>query len=114
MSFYKIRVKGHLDGRWSEWFDGLVISNVEGGEVVLSGEIVDQAALHGALSKMRTLNLPLIALDESIRTSKNPLPGQRSTLIRRPLRTLHKGVNDDDTETIRRFVSARTSAAGGR
>ncbi len=62
MSFYKIRVKGHLDGCWSEWFEGLVISNVEGGEAVLSGEVVDQAALHGVLARVRDLGLPLIAV----------------------------------------------------
>jgi hypothetical protein len=62
VSFYKIRVKGHLDGRWSEWFDGLQITNLEDGVTVLSGEIVDQAALHGVLNKVRNLNLPLISV----------------------------------------------------
>jgi hypothetical protein len=62
MSVYEIRVKGHLDGRRSEWFDGLEITNLENGEAELSGEIVDQAALHGVLSKVRDLNLPLIAV----------------------------------------------------
>ncbi len=62
MAVYEIRVKGHLDGRWSEWFDGLVISNLKNGEAVLSGEIVDQAALHGALIKVRDLGLPLLAV----------------------------------------------------
>jgi hypothetical protein len=62
VSFYKIRVKGHLDGRWSEWFDGLQITNLEDGVTVLSGEIVDQAVLHGVLNKVRNLNLPLISV----------------------------------------------------
>ncbi len=62
MSFYKIRVKGHLDGRWSEWFDGLEITKLENGETMLSGDIVDQAALHGVLNKVRDLNLALIAV----------------------------------------------------
>jgi len=62
MAVYEIRVKGHLDGHWSEWFDGLQITNLENGEAVLSGEIVDQAALHGVLNKVRDLNLPLIAV----------------------------------------------------
>jgi len=62
MSVYNIRVKGHLDGGWSEWFDGLTIANVEGGDAVLSGEIVDQSALHGVLNKVRNLNLPLISV----------------------------------------------------
>jgi hypothetical protein len=62
MAVYEIRVKGHLDGRWSEWFDGLTIANVEDGDALLSGEIVDQSALHGMLNKVRDLNLPLISV----------------------------------------------------
>src|SRR5215208_416738 len=62
---YEIRVKGHLDESWSEWFDGLTITNLESGETVLRGEIVDQAALHGVLSKVRDLNLPLIAVSSA-------------------------------------------------
>lgn len=62
LSFYRIRVKGHLDERWSEWFDGLEITNLKNGEAMLSGEIVDQAALHGVLNKVRDLNLALVAV----------------------------------------------------
>jgi hypothetical protein len=62
VSVYEIRVKGHLDGRWSEWFDGLTITNLENREAMLSGEIVDQAALHGVLNNVRDLNLALVAL----------------------------------------------------
>lgn len=62
MASYEIRVKGHLDGRWSEWFDGLTIANVENGDALLSGEIVDQSALHGVLNKVRDLGLPLMAV----------------------------------------------------
>jgi hypothetical protein len=51
---YEIRVKGHFGGRWSEWFDGLEITNMENGEAALSREIVDQAALRGVLAKART------------------------------------------------------------
>ena len=62
MSIYEIRVKGHLGGRWSEWFDGLQITNLENGEALLSGEIMDQAELHGVLAKVRDLGLPLVAV----------------------------------------------------
>ncbi len=62
MAAYEIWVKGHLDRRWSEWFDGLKITNLENGEAMLSGEIVDQAALHGVLAKIRDLGLPLVAV----------------------------------------------------
>ena len=46
---YEVRVKGHLGWRWSEWFDGLEVTNLDNGEAILSGEIMDQAALHGVL-----------------------------------------------------------------
>jgi hypothetical protein len=59
---YYIRVTGHLDDRWSEWFDGLTISNRPNGDAVLHGPIVDQAALHGVLAKVRDLGLPLVAV----------------------------------------------------
>jgi len=62
VTVYDIRVKGHLDGRWSEWFGGLTITNPEEGETLISGEIVDQAALHGVLAKVRDLGLPLVAV----------------------------------------------------
>ena len=75
MTAYKIRVKGHLDRRWSEWFDGLEISNVENGEAALSGEIVDQAALHGVLVKVRDLNLPLLSVTSV--SSDHQEPGLR-------------------------------------
>jgi hypothetical protein len=62
MSFYEIRVKGHLDPCWSEWFDGLQITNESNGEALLSGYIPDQAALHGILARVRDLNLLLISV----------------------------------------------------
>jgi hypothetical protein len=62
MSVYEIRVKGHLDPRWSEWFDGLQITNEPNGEALLSGYIPDQAALHGLLARVRDLNLQLISV----------------------------------------------------
>jgi hypothetical protein len=62
MSNYEIRVKGHLDPRWSEWFDGLQIANEPNGETLLSGYLPDQAALHGILARMRDLNLQLISV----------------------------------------------------
>jgi hypothetical protein len=65
---YKIRMKGHLDGCWSEWFDGLEITNLDNGETMLYGNVVDQAALHGVLAKVRDLRLPLIAVTGDINT----------------------------------------------
>ena len=60
--FYTIRVRGHLDQSWSDWFEGLVIRNESNGDAVLAGSIVDQAALHGLLAKVRDLGLPLLAV----------------------------------------------------
>jgi hypothetical protein len=61
-TYYHIRVKGHLDGHWSDWFGGLTISNEANGEAVLAGPLADQAALHGVLNRIRDLGLPLIAV----------------------------------------------------
>ena len=58
--FYEIRVKGHLGDSWSSWFEGMTIRHEESGETVLSGTLVDEAALHGVLMKVRDLGLPLV------------------------------------------------------
>ena len=60
--YYEIRVKGHLDELWAEWFDPLVVTNIENGEAVLTGELLDQAALQGVLIRVRDLGLPLLAV----------------------------------------------------
>lgn len=62
MASYDIRVKGHLDQRWSEWFDGMMITNEAAGETLISGPVADQAALHSLLTKVYTLNLTLISV----------------------------------------------------
>ena len=59
---YEIRVQGVLDASWSRWFDGLRITGEPTGTTVLSGAIADQAALHGLLTKIRDLGLPLVSL----------------------------------------------------
>jgi len=64
-NLYEFRVKGHLDRRWSEWFDGLAIVHLEGGETLLSGPVADQAALHGLLIKVRDLGLVLISVNRA-------------------------------------------------
>ena len=60
---YQIRVRGHLSDAWSEWFDGLAIENLPNGEARLSGPVADKAALHGLLTKIRDLNLTLLAVN---------------------------------------------------
>jgi len=61
-TYYQIKIKGHLDNRWSGWFDNMTISNEANGEAVLHGPLPDQAALHGVLIRIRDLGLPLLAI----------------------------------------------------
>jgi len=71
MHTYEIHVQGQLDQHWSEWFSGLTISYDADGNTVLHGPLVDEAALHGVLNKVRDLALPLLALSrEQTRCSR--------------------------------------------
>jgi hypothetical protein len=63
MNRYEIRVQGHLDQRWSAWFDGLTMTYDSDDNTVLRGPLVDEAALHGVLIKVRDLALPLLAVN---------------------------------------------------
>jgi hypothetical protein len=62
--FYEIHVKGHLDESWSDWLEGLEVTLLDNGEMILSGTIEDQAALMGILNKLYGLNLTLLSLNE--------------------------------------------------
>jgi hypothetical protein len=59
---YAIRVKGHLDRRWAEWFEGLAFTHEAAGTTLLEGPLADQAALHGVLTKLRDLGLPIVSI----------------------------------------------------
>jgi hypothetical protein len=59
---YDIRIKGHLDGRWSDWFDGLSFTHASDGTTIIHGPVADQAALHGLLARVRDLGLQLISV----------------------------------------------------
>jgi hypothetical protein len=61
---YEIRVGGHLSSRWETWFDGLALVPAVDGTTVIRGSIVDQAALHGVLQKLRDLGVPLISVTQ--------------------------------------------------
>ena len=61
---YELRVKGHLDARWADWFDGLTLTQMSDGSTAIRGSMADQAALHGLLQKLRDLGLPLISVFE--------------------------------------------------
>ena len=60
---YEIRIKGHLDSRWANWFEGMTITLEEDGNTLLAGPVIDQAALHGLLRKVRDLGLPLLSVN---------------------------------------------------
>ena len=62
--FFEIRVKGHLDDSWSDWLEGLEVRLLENGEMILLGQIRDQAALIGILNRLYGLNLSLLAVSE--------------------------------------------------
>lgn len=67
---YQLRLKGHLDRQWTDWFEGLTITLEDNGETLLTGPVIDQPALHGLLKKVRDLGIPLVAV--------NPLPGHET------------------------------------
>ena len=85
---YEIRVKGHLGPRWAAWFDGLSLTALDDGTTVISGPVVDQAALHGLLHKLRDVGIPLISLTLlptrrtcciNRRATRAPNPGRKLT-----------------------------------
>jgi hypothetical protein len=62
---YQIRIQGHLGCEWTDWFGGLAVTLEDGGETLLAGPVVDQAALHGLLKKVRDLGLTLISVNRA-------------------------------------------------
>jgi hypothetical protein len=60
---YEIRLQGHLAARWSAWFDGLTLTRQDDGTTLIAGPVIDQAALHGLLAKVRDTGLPLVSVE---------------------------------------------------
>lgn len=71
--YYEIKLRGHLDQQWSEWFKTLQLTHLEGDETLLSGVLPDQAALHGLLERVRDLNLTLVSITSGNPPGKDPL-----------------------------------------
>lgn len=61
---YQIRIKGHLGSQWSDWFEGQTITLEDNGDTLLTGHVVDQAALYGLLKKVRDIGLPLVSVTQ--------------------------------------------------
>jgi len=78
---YQIRLKGHLGSQWTDWFGGLSITLEDNGDTLLTGPVVDQAALHGLLKKVRDLGMPLVSVSplEHGPSTTLPLRGLRGT-----------------------------------
>ena len=73
---YEIRVAGHLPSRWSAWFDGLTVVTDSDGTTVIRGPVIDQAALHGLLQKLRDVGIPLLSLTQLPSTSPTEPPAR--------------------------------------
>ena len=61
---YQIRIEGHLGRQWSDWFGALTITLEDNGDTLLTGPVIDQAALHGLLRKVRDLGMPLVSVNQ--------------------------------------------------
>jgi hypothetical protein len=76
---YQIRIKGHLGSQWSDWFGGLTITLEDNGDTLLTGVVVDQAALHGLLRKVRDAGMPLVSVSPA---TASPEPAPRRPTLR--------------------------------
>ncbi len=89
---YQIRVKGHLGREWTDWFGGLTITLEDNGETLLTGPVVDQAALHGLLKKVRDLGMPLLSV-----SPVEPGQAEASDVNGNASIAFNKGVKHEDT-----------------
>jgi hypothetical protein len=64
MNTYEIHLQGRLDPRWTAWFDGMTLTALDDGTTVIHGQVIDQAALHGLLARLRDLGLPLLSVTQ--------------------------------------------------
>jgi hypothetical protein len=81
---YQIRVRGHLDSRWSAWFDGMTLTRESDGNTNISGPVVDQAALHGLLATLRDTGLPLVSVTQVASDRRDVPPLDRRSAEGKP------------------------------
>ncbi len=74
---YQIKIKGHLGDQWSDWFEGLTITREEDGDTALTGPVVDEAALHGLLKKVRDLGMSLLSVNQVDSDRKDDSTGKQ-------------------------------------
>ena len=82
---YQITIKGHLGPQWTAWFEDLVVTTEASGNTLLTGEVVDQAALHGLLKKLRDLGLPLLSVVPVTPASLERNAADDATTLHQPL-----------------------------
>ncbi len=73
---YQIRIKGHLSPQWTDWFEGMAITTEDNGNTLVTGPVIDQAALHAVLKRVRDVNLPLLSIME-VRSKGEDTPDAR-------------------------------------
>jgi hypothetical protein len=76
---YQIRIEGHLGRQWTDWFGGLTITLEDNGDTLLTGPVVDQAALHGLLKKVRDLGMPLLSVIQVQFNETHPYRSKKET-----------------------------------
>jgi hypothetical protein len=81
---YQVRIKGHLGRQWTEWFEGMTITPEENGDTLLTGPVVDQAALYGLLRKVRDVGMPWLSV--------NPFEPDPADAAQQPLRKVMKAI----------------------
>ena len=87
-ALYEIRVHGRLEPRWSTWFDGFTLTPEPDGTTVISGRVVDQAALHGLLQSLRDLGLPLVSVVQEQHRTAVARERRADTAVARPRLTI--------------------------
>jgi hypothetical protein len=89
---YQIRLKGHLGQQWMDWFDGLSITLEEDGDTLLTGPVIDQAALHGLLKKVRDLGMPLVSISQVQSNETHPYRSERGETMN----TINRATEKED------------------